>query len=169
MIVGAVLLVGYMCLAVVLAPFKKRDADAKIAFEPLLELRPVIFDNTFGVYVIEFGSASALSDLTAHKLMSLNKLPSGYDLTLILRTGAVTDQSISTLSRMNTTDTIVLDGAGLTDAGIAALEQSLPGVTLSRRTGLDTDHQNRAGGEPSRAPEPGQRDLTDGQSVLPDR
>ncbi|MGB7323631.1 MAG: hypothetical protein WBD31_02080 [Rubripirellula sp.] len=148
LIFGVILVACYAYLAVVLAPFSKRDADAKIAFEPLRELRPAVFDNAFGVYVIEFGDASGLSDSTAHKLTALNKLPSEYDLTLVLKTDAITDKSVDILSRLTTTDTIVLDGTGLSDDGIAALDQSLPHGTLSRRHGLDTNRPVRDGGEP---------------------
>lgn len=147
LIFGVVLIAGYTYLALVLAPFAKRDADAKIAFEPLRELRPVVFDNAFGVYVVEFGDASGLSDSTAHKLTELNKLPSEYDLTLVVKTDAITDKSVDILSRLTTTDTIVLDGTGLSDDGIATLNQSLPVGTLSRRLGLDTNRHKEASGE----------------------
>ncbi len=169
LIISAVLGAGYTYLAMTLGPFAKRDADAKIAFEPLLELRPTIYDNAFGVYVVEFGDASALSDSTAHKLLSLNKLPAEYDLTLVLKTGALSDKSIPTLSRLKTTDTIVLDGTALTESGIAALFQSLPDGTLSHRDGLDTNRDSRAGGEQSRPTEPGLQAMSNGQTTFPAR
>jgi hypothetical protein len=137
----------------VLAPFARRDADAKIAFDPLRELHPAVFDNAFGVYIVEFDDASGLSDSTAHKLTALNKLPTEYDLTLVLKTDAITDKSVAILSRLTTTDTIVLDGTGLSNDGMAALDESLPDGTLSRRPGLDPNCRTKDGGEPSDAPE----------------
>ncbi len=43
----------------VIAPFAERRHDADRAFIPLLDLNPAIFDNEFGVYIVEFGDHSA--------------------------------------------------------------------------------------------------------------
>ena len=126
-------------LAIVIVPFAigvaKRDADSKLAFEPLGHLRPIVLDNGFGVYHVEFDSYSTLADDNVHEVLTLNRLPAEYDLTLWLKTPAITDASIPVLSQLLTTDTIVLDGAGLTVEGIARLSSANPRLLICSADG----------------------------------
>ena len=115
---------------VLMAPFAKRDADAKIAFTPLIQLKPLILDNAFGVYHVEFWPDSKLTDENVSRILSLNQLPAEYDLTLWLKTPAVTDASIPVLAQLTTTDAIVIDGAGLTPAGLKRLSAANPKLGL---------------------------------------
>jgi hypothetical protein len=120
----------YACWAVVMAPFKQREAAALIAFEPLEHLRPEILHNGFGHFHIEFHPQSKLTDDNVAELLSLNKLPADYDLTLWLMTPKITDASMPVLLQLTTTDTIVIEGAGLTPDGIARLAAAKPQMSL---------------------------------------
>lgn len=122
---------GYAYWANAIAPFAKRDADARIAFAPLEHLRTEILHNGFGVFHVEFGPDSKLTDDNAVELLSLNRLPAEYDLNLWLMTPAITDAAVPVLAQLTTTDTIVIAGAGLTKDGIERLAAANPN-TVSR-------------------------------------
>ncbi len=128
-------------LAILVVSFEigvaKRDADSKHAFELLSHLQPIVLDNKFGVYHIEFDSHSTLTDDNIVELLTLNRLPAEYDLTLWLRTPDITDASIPVLSQLLTTDTIVVDGARLTEQGIARLSSANPRLLICSADGKD--------------------------------
>ncbi len=113
----------------------KRDAESKHAFEPLRHLQPIVLDNKFGTYHVEFDSHSRLTDDNVVELLTLNRLPAEYDLTLWLKTPAITDASIPVLSQLLTTDTIVIDGARLTEQGIARLSSANPRLLICSADG----------------------------------
>jgi hypothetical protein len=116
-----------------MAPFAERKRDADRAFVPLLDLNPGIWDNAFGVYVIEFHAKSGLSDDNASRLLQLNELPSKYDLTLVLETNKITDVSIPVLAKLISTDLIIAADSGITDSGIAKLDTLLPKTLVPAR------------------------------------
>lgn len=126
---------GYAIWVQVMAPFAKRDADARIAFEPLEDLRPVFLHNGFGVYDVQFYPQSKLTDDNVAELLSLNKLPAKYDLSLWLLTPAITDASVPVLAQLTTTDTIVIERAGLTKEGITRLAKANPNLLLVNAKG----------------------------------
>lgn len=113
---------------IALAPFAKREADAKIAFSPLFHLDPEILTNGFGVFHVKFHADSKLTDDNASELLALNRLPAKYDLTLWLKTPAISDASIPVLSKLTTTDAIVFERTNLTDKGLNQLTLANPKI-----------------------------------------
>ena len=128
--------VGFVIfLYVVLAPFAERRRHAERAFGPLKDLSPLILDNAFGVYMVEFSPSSQLTDDNASRLLQLNELPAKYELTLTLSTMRITDASIPRLSELKSVDQLVVVDSGITDTGIADLEAALPGTYVTLRIG----------------------------------
>ena len=129
------------CYAILYIPFfiavAKRDADSKRAFLPLTNMRPIVLDNRFGVYHVEFDGDSTLSDANVLELLTLNRLPDEYDLTLWLKTSNITDASIPVLSQLKTTDTIVMEDTGITEQGIAQLASNNPGLRICSPKGTN--------------------------------
>lgn len=110
---------------------RKRDADR--AFGPLRDLRPAVWDNAFGVYVIEFGPASLLADDNVSRLLQLNRLPSKYELTLVLETNWITDAAIPTLAQLTSVDWMIIQDSAMTEAGIKQLVSLLPETGVRAR------------------------------------
>lgn len=123
------------CLSfLTLASLAERKRDADRAFGPLRDLRPAVWDNAFGVYVIEFGPASLLADNNVSRLLQLNQLPSKYELTLVLETIRITDAAIPTLAQLTSVDWMIVQDSAMTEAGIKQL------VSLLQETGVRARH-----------------------------
>lgn len=111
---------------IVMAPFARREADAKIAFSPLFHLDPEILTSGFGVFHVKFHADSKLTDENVSELLALNRLPAKYELTLWLRTPAISDASVPVLSKLTTTDAIIFERTNLTEKGMKQLTLANP-------------------------------------------
>ncbi|KAA1257326.1 hypothetical protein LF1_54750 [Rubripirellula obstinata] len=129
--VFALLAGGFGFLYVALAPFAQRDADARAAFGPIASLQPEILDNAFGVYIVRFTPDSFLTDRNVSQLLSLNRIPNDSDLTLMIETQSVTDESVTVIRQLTSVDRLHLNRTSISADGIALLVSSLPDCTLS--------------------------------------
>lgn len=127
--------------------FRERGEHELNAIYPLEHLRPEYLHNGFGVYILTFNEASDLRDENASELLTLNRLPSKYDLTLIIETPEITDASIDVLSSLRTVDKLLLQGSALSPDGIDRISLDLPAGVLSVR-------ETEAAAEPDDAREP---------------
>ena len=116
----------------------QRVADAEAAFDPLLQLRPVILSQPFPFhrhcrYVVDFPVASKLSDENVSILKSVNRLPPRNELDLTIRTSAVTDASIPVLETLESVDFLMVDESGISDTGKQRLREKLKDRFVSLR------------------------------------
>jgi hypothetical protein len=137
------LLIGFLVLGigasvwaiVAITPFlvamKERGDVQDRVFMPFAELQADFLHNGFGVFILEFHDHSLLSDENVERLLLLNEMPPKYELTLMLETQNVTDESIDTLAMLKTVDSLFVDKSGMTVEGVARLKLLLPANTVA--------------------------------------
>ena len=133
--IGLTAIVGFTVWAVaVMVPFfsamQERERHVQDSIYPLEHLKPEFLHNGFGVYVLTFRDGSMLTDANAGELLSLNRLPDKYDLTVIIETPSVTDASIEILSQLATVDMMMVEHSGITAEGAHDLGSRLPAGAL---------------------------------------
>jgi hypothetical protein len=117
-----------------LTAMKERGEVQDRVFMPFEELRADFLHNGFGVFILEFHDHSLLSDENVERLLLLNDMPPKYELTVMLETQNITDESIETLGKLKSVDSLFVDKSGMTDEGVARLELLLPENTIAHYT-----------------------------------
>lgn len=114
-----------------------RIADAQPAFDPVLPLRAELLSNPCGTrfccYWLRFPGDSHLSDDNVAQIESLNKLPAENELSLIVETLAITDESLRVLMSLRTVDFLDLTKSGVSDDGLERLSAGLPDTVVAHR------------------------------------
>jgi hypothetical protein len=133
-----------LVVAAAISPFvwcsiqeRRRVADAQEVFPRIEPLGCQILSNPCGgrycSYIVEFPPETRLSDDNAAGLKTLNDLPVENDLSVIVNTSAITDNALPHLKALATLDTLDVTRTRITEEGIEALAQALPGCTVLRR------------------------------------
>ena len=121
---------------------RERGEHELNAIHPLEQLRPEYLHNGFGVYILTFNETSQLRDANATELLTLNRLPSKYDLTLTIATPEITDASVDVLASFKTVDKLHVERSSLSRDAIRRLSRELPAGVLSipeNETGAEPD------------------------------
>ena len=103
-----------------------RERNIESAIEPLVDLKLGHLHNGFGVHSVEFGTWSELKDDNIARLSTLDHFPLEFELTLIISTKEVTDESIDLLAELTRVDSLHVGDSGLTNSGIKDLRAKFP-------------------------------------------
>lgn len=126
-------LVGWLAaLYPLFSAMAERDRVENDVFMPFADLHADFLHNGFGVYILEFRDHSLLSDTNVGRLLLLNEMPPAYELTLLIDTDAVSDESIDTLAELTTVDYLIVGDSVLSPDGFAELSERLPPRTAFR-------------------------------------
>lgn len=136
--VAALVLAPFLVITgIVLNTVVMRDVEVSPALEPLqplganISLSPVGFYRRCAFFVM-FEPSSHLTDANAEELLSLNKMPLEYPLYLYISRKEVTDESLPTLLKLRKVSRLVVQGSGISDAGIAQLQAHFGDAAWSR-------------------------------------
>lgn len=127
---GTIILTGVIITPFFMAMNERSDVQDQV-FMPFAELRADFLQNGFGVFYLEFNDSSLLTDENVERLLLLNEMPQKYELTLMLDTPRITDESIDTLAKLRTVDRLVVGKSGMTTEGVSKLESLLPAGIVS--------------------------------------